>query len=156
MFYIPLVSSLATCFWDGRSCMCNEVWKVWEGGQSVCTTLKEFRGYKCSFAQHRTRGYGCFWRQPHALFASLGTAALSRTHRSRCGLHSAVAAFTLCLLFSFRARLLAFVSSLSLQFLPFQCCDNEIADAATALRTINLCKCIQIFVNRIFRDKLHS
>ena len=48
------------------------------------------------FEPHRTRGYGRFSRRPHALFASLGAAALSRTHCSQ--LHSVMAAFTLCLL----------------------------------------------------------
>ena len=97
-----LVSRRGTCFWDCRSCMCNKVWKVW-GGQSVRTTLKEFRGCECSLEPHRTRGYGRFSRRPHALFASQGAAALSRTHRYRSGLHSVVAAFALCLLFSFHA-----------------------------------------------------
>ena len=47
------------------------------------------------FAPHRTRGYGRFSRRPRALFASLGAAALSRTHRSQRGLHGVVAGFTL-------------------------------------------------------------
>ena len=71
-----------------------EVWKVW-GGQSVCTTLKEFRGCECSFAPHRTWEYSSFSGWPRALFTMLGTAVLSRTHRSWCGLHGIVAAFTL-------------------------------------------------------------
>ena len=33
--------------------------------------------------------------QPHALFATLGTAGLSRTHRSQRGLHGIVVAFML-------------------------------------------------------------
>ena len=36
------VSRRGTCFWDGQSCMRNEVWKVREGRHSVCITLKEF------------------------------------------------------------------------------------------------------------------
>ena len=100
-----LFSRRVMCFWDCRSCMCNKVWKVWGGQsvQSVRTTMKEFRGCECSLEPHRTRGYGCFSRRPHALFASQGAAALSRTHRFRSGLHSVVAAFALCLLFSFHA-----------------------------------------------------
>ena len=47
------------------------------------------------FAPHRTRGYGRFSRRPRALFASLGAAALSRTHRSQRGLHGVVVGFTL-------------------------------------------------------------
>ena len=50
--------------------------------QSVCTTLKEFRGCERGFTPHRTRGYGSFSRRPYGLFASLGAAALSRTHHS--------------------------------------------------------------------------
>ena len=66
-----------------------------EGVQSVRTTLKEFRGCERDFKPHRTRGYGHFSRQPGALFASLGAAALSHTHRSRSELHRVVATFTL-------------------------------------------------------------
>ena len=58
--------------------------------QSVPTTLIEFQGCERGFAPHRTRRYG----QPHALFAALGAAALSRTHHSQHGLHGVVAAFT--------------------------------------------------------------
>ena len=70
---------------------------------------KSSRDREHIFGPHRTWGYGRLSRRPHALFASLGAAALSRTHRSRCGLHGVVAAFTLysCLLFHFRTRLLA-------------------------------------------------
>ena len=39
---------------------------------------------------------------------------------------------------------------LSSQLLPFWRRDNETASAATALRTINLHKCTQLFVNRMF------
>ena len=91
-----IFSRRGMCFWDCRSCMCNEVWKVW-GGQSIRTTLKEFWGCEGGFAPHRTRGY----RRPHALFATLGAAALSHTYRSQCGFHGFVAAFTHCPLFHF-------------------------------------------------------
>ena len=60
--------------------------------QSIHTTLKEFQECEHDFALHRTQGYA---RRPHTLFATLGAAALSRTHRSRRGLHGIVAAFTL-------------------------------------------------------------
>ena len=43
------------------------------------------------FEPHRMQGYGRFSRRPCTLFALVGAAALSRTHRS---LHSVVAAFT--------------------------------------------------------------
>ena len=45
------------------------------------------------FEPHRTRGYGRFSRRPCAVFASLGAAALSRTHRFRRGLHGVMGAF---------------------------------------------------------------
>ena len=70
--------------------------------------VERVRQCKRVFEPHRMRGYGRFLRRPRALFASLGAAALSRTHRSRHGLHGVVAAFTLSLLFRFRARLLPF------------------------------------------------
>ena len=40
------------------------------------------RGHERGFEMHRSRGYGRFSRRPHALFASLGAAALSCTHCS--------------------------------------------------------------------------
>ena len=46
--------------------------------------------------------------------------SLSHTHRSRRKLHGVVAAFTLCLLFCFRTRLLALSSSLPTQFCHFE------------------------------------
>ena len=80
-------------------------------------------------------------------FATLGAAALSRTHRPRRALHGIVAAFMLCLLFRFRARLLAFSFSLPS---PFCYRNNGTASAATVLKTINLRKCTQLFVNKVF------
>ena len=105
---------------------------------------------ECVFKPHRTQSYGRLPRWPRVLFASLGAAVLSRTHRSRSWLHGVEAAFTLCLLLCFHARLLALSSSLPSQLLPFWHRDNETTSTATALRTINLCKCIQLFVNRMF------
>ena len=99
------------------------------------------------FESHRTRRYGGFSRRSSTLFALLGAIALSRTHRSRRGLHGVEAAFTLCLLIRFHARLLTLSSS---QLLPFCRRNNETASAATALRMINLRKCTQLFVNRMF------
>ena len=75
--------------------------------KAKCTHYVE-RVWECErvFEPHRTQRYGHFSRRPHALFASLGAAALSRTHRSQRKLHGVEAAFTLCLL-HFRARLIA-------------------------------------------------
>ena len=71
------------------------------------------------FEPHRTQKYGRLPRRPRPLFASLGAAALSRTHRSRRGLHGVEAVFMLCLLLRFCFRLLALSSSLPSQLLPF-------------------------------------
>ena len=98
------------------------------------------RVWECEhvFEPHRTQRYGRLSRRPCTLFASLGAAALSCTHRSRRGLHSVEAAFTLCLLLRFHPRLLALSSSLPSQLLPFWRRDNETASAITALGTIKL------------------
>ena len=81
--------------------------------KAKCTHYVE-RVRECErvFEPHRTRRYGRLSRRPRALFASLGAAALSRTYRSRRGLHGVDASFTLCLLLRFRARLLAVSSAL--------------------------------------------
>ena len=72
-----------------------------------------------SASSNRTEREDMVVSQDDALFASLGAAALSRTHRSRRGLHGVEAVFTLCLLLRFCARLLALSSSLPSQLLPF-------------------------------------
>ena len=76
--------------------------------------VKRIRECEHVFEPHRTRRFGRLLR-PRALFASLGAAALSHTHHSRRGLHDIEAAFTLCLLLRFRARLLALSFSLPSQ-----------------------------------------
>ena len=66
------------------------------------------------FKPRRNTRYGRFSRRPCALFASLGAAALSRTHHSQRGLHGVEAAFTLSV-FSFvlaPGSYIAFFSSL--------------------------------------------
>ena len=150
---------------------------VWRSVKSVrrakrtYTTLKEFRGCERGFTQHRTRGYGSFsgrlasspgpsqiksgrglgmrLQDDHelyllrwALLVSLIIIVLD-TDFMALWLHL----LALCLLFPFCARLLALSFSLPS---PFCRRNNETASAATALRTINLRKCTQIFVNRIF------
>ena len=127
-----------------HACASNEVWKVW-GGKSVPTTLIEFWGCERGFAPHRTQRYG----RPRArCCCSLSYSSFStRT----CG-----CIYALCLLFHFRASLLALSFSLPS---PFCCSNNETASATTVLRTINLCKCTQLFgilVAFLKRDKLHS
>ena len=142
------ISRRGTCFWDGRSCMHVQRSVKSVRRKAKCTHFVE-RVRECErvFKLHRTRRYSRLSRRPRALFASLGAAALFRTHRSRRGPYGVEAAFTLCLL-RFCARLLALPRSDHL--LLFWRRDNETASAATALRTINLRKCTQLFVNRIF------
>ena len=116
--------------------------------QSVCTALKAFENV--SAVSNRTeRGDVVISQDNHMLYLLhyIGAAALSRTHCSRCGLHGIV---TLCLLFCFCTRVLALSSSLPSQFLPVWRGDNETASVTTALRMINLRKCTQLYVNRIF------
>ena len=123
-------SRRCTWFWDGRSCMCNEVWKVWEGRQSVRITLKEFENVSvfsnCTECKNMVVS-----QDDHTLYLLARCwFSLSRTHHSRHWLHGIVATFMLCLLFRFCASL-AHSSSLHSQFLPFWRRDNKTASAAT-------------------------
>ena len=136
------ISRRGMCFWCGRSCMHNKVWKVWEGGQSV-----HWKG---------SRTWAWFWNaQITRIWSFLKTATHFICFASRCCslLHSLLSTrtswccgciYALCLLFRFRSRLLALSSSLTSQFLPFWSCNNETTSAATALRTINLHKCTHL------------
>ena len=133
------ISRCGTCFLAGRSCICNKrsVKSVRRKAKHT-NYIERVRECERVFEPHRTWRHGRLSRRPRALFASLGAADLSCTHRSQRGLHGIEAEFTLCLLFRFRARLLALPSSLPLQLWPFWHCDNETASAATVLRTLNL------------------
>ena len=102
---------------------------------------------ECVFEPHRTQGYGSFGKTTtcFSCFArgccSLSYSSLSTwTSRCCCCIY-ALSSFPFC------ARLQALSSLLPP---PFWHCDNEIASTATALRAINLRKCTQRFVNRIF------
>ena len=101
--------------------MCFSVMHVQQSVKSVRRKAKHMyyvervRECECVFEPHRMRGYRHFSRRSWTLFASLDAAALSCTQRPRCRLHRVVAAFTLCLLFRFCARLLTLSFSLSLQ-----------------------------------------
>ena len=96
--------------WDRRLSMCSKVWKVREGGQSVCTTLKEFWGRECGFEPHRTWGYGSQDDHTLLILASIGTAALSRSYSSflmRTSRCCGCIILRSCSPVHFRARLLA-------------------------------------------------
>ena len=66
-----LLVGVACDFWDGRSCMCNEVcnevWKVWEGRQSVCIRLKEFENVSV-FSNHTERKDMVVSQDDHVLY----------------------------------------------------------------------------------------
>ena len=153
----------------GRSAMCNEVWKR---QQSV--RWKSWKKVSEVRTPHRMLGYGRFSILP--FFASLA-AALSYSSISPRTSRDSGYVLALCLCFRFRVSLLA-LPCFHHCFLPLWRRDNETASATTALGMINLHKCTQIFVNRIFltaflngtdvcaqatpllaflkRDKLHS
>ena len=133
-----LVSRRGTCFWDCRSMHVQHSVKSVRRAKHTYYVERVSR-IECGFAPHRTWGYDSFSRWPRALFATVGTAALSRTHRFQRRLLGIVAAFTLSV-----------SSPVALSFsLPSPFCrrNNETASATTALDTINF---KQIFVNRIF------
>ena len=139
-------SRRGTCFWAGLSCMCNErnVKSVWR--KAKCTHYIE-RVQECDrvFEPHRTWRYGSLSRRPRAFFASLSYSSFSM-QASRCwGCIYALSSPP----FSHQAPSSFFLAPIT-QLLPFWRRDNETASAATALRMINLCKCIQLFVNRMF------
>ena len=118
-----------------------------EGKASVCITWKSLRMTSAFLNCTEREDMVVYQDDPRALFASLGVAALSHTHRSRRELHGVEAAFTLSSPpFSHQALS---SSSLLSQLLPFWHRDNETANAATALRMINWCKCIQLFVQDV-------
>ena len=106
-----LVSRHGACFWD---CRFVHVQRSVKSVRRAKRTYYVERVRECEriFEPHRTRGYGCFSRRPRVLFASLGAGALSCTRHSWRRLHSVMAAFTLCLLFRLRGRLLALSSLL--------------------------------------------
>ena len=140
----------------GHACATNESVKSVRR-QAKCMHYVE-RVWECErvFKPHRTQRYGRLSRRPCTLFASLGTTALSCTHRSRHGLHGVEAAFMLCLLLRFRTRLLALSSSLPSQLLPFWRRDNETTSAIAVLRMIKLLAFLSVTNCILERDKLHS
>ena len=132
----------------GHACTTNEVWKVWEGRQRVRIMLKVFLRMRVHFRTARnvktwpfiktTTCCTCFTR---LCCCSLSYSSFLMQTRWGC-IYTLSSPPFLCQAPS--------SSLLPSQLLPFWHCDNETASAATALRTINLRKCIQLFVNRIF------
>ena len=111
-------------------------------------TLKEFEEVS-EVSNTSPKAIWSFLKTATRFFASLAAAPLFFTHQFRRGLHGVVAAFWLCFRFRFRSSL--FLTRFHYSFLPFwRRRDNETASAATALKTINLRKCTQLFVNRTF------
>ena len=132
----------------GHACTTNEVWKVWEGRQRVRIMLKVFLRMRVHF---RTAQNVKTWP-----FIKTTTCCTCFTRLCCCSL--SYSSFLMqtrwgCIYTLSSPPFLCQAPSSSLlpsQLLPFWHCDNETASAATALRTINLRKCIQLFVNRIF------
>ena len=109
--------------------------------QSIC--WKNSRKWVRFWTPHQTQRYGHFSRRPFfgSLAAALSYSSISpQTSRGSGSLLTSV---------------FASVSYVALPrshhiFLPFWCCDNETTSTATALGTVNLCKCTQHFVKMIF------
>ena len=135
---IPDLSRCGMCFWDGRPCARNGVRRI-----AKCT-LKEFEEVSEVQTPHRMWGYGCFSRQPCTFFALLGGAPLFRMISLQISRDSGCI-LTHYLRFCFPASFLA------LAFITIFCCFDVATvrplSTATALGTINLRKCIQLFVN---------
>ena len=93
-----LVSRRGKCFWGSRSCMCNKVWKVWEGGQSI--HWKGSRTWAQFWNTQITRIWSFLKTATHFICFASCCYSLSRTHHSRYGLHGVVAAFMLSVLSS--------------------------------------------------------
>ena len=91
-----LVSRRGTCFWDCRSIghACATKCKKCEEGKAYVLRWKSFEDVSAVSHHTEREDNSNFSRRPHALFATLGAAALSHTHCSRCGLDGVVAAFT--------------------------------------------------------------
>ena len=142
------ISRRGMCFWAGQSCMCNK-WSV----KSVRRKAKHMhyveRVRECEriFEPHKTWRYGRLSRRPRALFASLS---------------AAVSLILIVLDADFMALRLHLRSVFSSVFVPgsssffsapnlchFDVVTMRPLSAATALR-INLRKCTQLFVNRMF------
>ena len=100
-----IVSRRGTCFWDGRFHVQRNVKTVRR--QSVRITLKEFENVN-AFSNRTEREDTVVSQDNHVLYLLRLALLLSlvATHCSRSGLHGVEAAFTLCLLLRFRARLL--------------------------------------------------
>ena len=119
---ITTVSRHGMCYWDGR------LWSV-KSEKDGKAYIERVWGCDCGFELHRTHGYGHFSRLLCAFFASLATAPLPHTHRSRRRLHRVVAGFTLSVFASITCQSL---TSSHITIFPFWCCDNETASATTA------------------------
>ena len=156
-----LISRRGTCFWAGWSCMCNEVWKVWEGRQSIRITLKELENV--SMFLNPTECKDMVVSQDDHMLYLLARRCCSLW----CSLFSIRTSWHWGCIYvlssPFSRQALALSSSLPSQLLPFWRRDKETASAATVLRKINLRKRIQLFgaflsvTNCIPEcDKLHS
>ena len=126
-----LVSRRGTCFWDGS------VMHVQRSVKSVRRKAK--RMYYVEFENVSVFSNRTTRRRPRALFASLGTAALSYSSFSTRTSQCCGCIYTLSSpLFSCQAPSSFFLTPITIFAIWRR--DNESASAATALRTINLRK----------------
>ena len=129
--------TVCRCFWDSRQQGVNSV-------RTVKGTLKEFKEMsEISNTSLKARIWS-FLKIATCFFASLATAPLFHTHRSR----RVVAAFWLSVLASvFAPDFQLFLTHSHHHFLPFWHSNNE---TASTTETITLCERTQFFVNRTF------
>ena len=141
------ISRQGTCFWAGRSCMYDERSVKSVRRKAKHTHLKESR-MRARFWTTQNAKIWSFIKTTHFICFTRHCCSLSYTSFStwtsrHWGCINALSSPP------FLRQALALSSSLPSQLLPFWRRYNETASAATALR-INLCKCIQLFVNRMF------
>ena len=148
-----LISRRGKCFWDYWSMHVQRSVKsvrrakhmyYIERVSRMCVQFWTAQNVRIWSLLKKTTCFICFARR----CCSLSYSSFSKRTSWRC---SCICA--LCLLFRFRARLLALPRSHH-NFCHFCRRNNETTSATTALRTINLPKCTQFFVNKVF--KLHS
>ena len=136
---VHYVNRRGTCGWPCTT-RCE---KCEKDGKAYIEKIQEC---DCSFDLHQTRGCGQFSTTICFLCFASCCSSLSCLSFSTRTLQGCGCIYALCLRFRFHVSLLALSSSLVAQFLPFWHSDNEIAIAATALETINLCNYTQLFV----------
>ena len=121
---------------------------LWSPWQSI--RGKSSRKWARFRTPHQRRGCGRFswWGTATRFFASLAAAPSFLLIDFAVDFHGVVAAFWLFVFaFVFAPVFQLFLTHSHRTFLPFWRWDSETTSAATALETINLCECTQLFAN---------